>query len=197
MWEDHLMTQIYNKGGEHMESSKRKIGILMSVYMGVVMSIFMTITGVCVGMLPNVIKGLVPPQAMLLSLISGFFVSFCISVMIGFMIPMHKVTQSVTRNMDEGFGKRCVETLISDVIYTPAISLVMVAFAYMSNQRQGNEGPSFFVMLIPSLIACFIVGFILIYIFQPIFMRRLMRKYGPGAGRDGGMNKDRQNKKNK
>lgn len=180
-----------------MEHNKRKIGILMSVYMGVVMSIFMTITGVCVGMLPNVIKGLVPPQAMLLSMISGFFVSFCISVMIGFMVPMHKVTQSVTRNMDEGLGKRCIETLISDVIYTPAISIVMVAFAYMSNQKQGNEGPSFFIMLIPSLIACFIVGYILIFIFQPVFMRMLMRKYGPGAGRDGGMNKDHRNKKNK
>ena len=176
-----------------MERDMRKIGIFMSLYMGVVMSIFMTITGVCVGMLPGIIKGKIPPQAMLLSMISGFFVSFCISLLIGFMVPMHKLTQSVTRKMDAGLAKRCVESLISDLIYTPAISVVMVAFAYMSNQKQGAEGPSFFMMLIPSLIACFIVGFILIFIFQPYIFKKLMIRFGPG--KDGASNARPDNKK--
>lgn len=162
-----------------MDKDRRKISILMSVYMGFVMSIFMTITGVCVGMLPNVLQHRIPPQAMISSLISGFFISFAISMMIGFVVPMHSITGSATKNMEPGFGKRCVETLISDVIYTPVISVVMVAFAYMSNNKNGEGGPSFFMMLIPSLIACFIVGFIIIFLVQPSIFKHLMNKYGP------------------
>ena len=176
-----------------MERNMRKIGIFMSLYMGLVMSIFMTITGVCVGMLPGVIQGKIPPHAILLSMISGFFVSFCISLLIGFMVPMHKLTQSATKKMDAGLAKKCVESLISDLIYTPVISVVMVSFAYMSNQKQEAGGPSFIMMLIPSLIACFIVGYILIFIFQPFIFKRLMKRFG--SGKDGAANARPDNKK--
>jgi uncharacterized membrane protein len=82
--------------------------------------------------------------------------------------------------MEPGLKKRCVETLISDLIYTPVISVAMVAFAYMSNQRKGIAGPPYIVMLIPSLIACFIVGYVLIFIFQPMFMKKIMKQEGVG-----------------
>ena len=168
------------------KSNMKKIGLMMSLYMSLVMSVFMTITGVCTGMLPNVIKGNVPPQALIGSIISGFIISFVISMLIGIIIPMHKVTRGATKNMKPGLGKKCIETLLSDLIYTPLISIVMVAFAYIQNQQKGISGPPYIVMLIPSLIACFIVGYILIFIFQPMFMRSLMKKYRPGAGPEGG-----------
>ena len=168
------------------KNNMKKIGLMMSLYMSLLMSVFMTITGVCTGMLPNVIKGIIPPQALIGSFISGFIISFVISMLIGLIIPMHKVTQAATKNMKPGLGKKCIESLLSDLIYTPLISVMMVAFAYFQNQRSGMPGPPYIVMLIPSLIACFAVGYILIFIFQPIFMRSLIRKYGPGAGPEGG-----------
>ena len=168
-----------------MEKNMKKINLFMGIYMGLVMSVFMTITGVCTGMLPNVLKGNVPPQAMIGSLISGFLISFVISMLIGFVVPMHKVTEAATKNMKPGLGKRCIETLLSDLIYTPVISVVMVAFAYMSNQKKGIAGPPYIAMLIPSLIACFIVGYVLIFIFQPLFFKNLMKKYGPKGGLGG------------
>ena len=168
-----------------MEKDQKKIGMLMSVYMGFVMSIFMTVTGVCVGMLPNVLKHRIPPQAMISSLISGFFISFAISMMIGFVVPMKTITDSATKNMKPGMGKRCFETLISDAIYTPVISLVMVAFAYMSNNKNGEGGPTYLMMLIPSLIACFIVGYIIIFLVQPAILKHLMKRFGKGEGPKG------------
>ena len=107
-------------------------------------------------------------------------------MLIGVIVPMHKVTQGATKNMKPGPGKKLFETFLSDLIYTPLISIVMVAFAYIQNQQKGIAGPPYIVMLIPSLIACFIVGYILIFIFQPMFMKSLMKKYGPGAGPEGG-----------
>ncbi len=176
-----------------MDKDKKKISMLMSVYMGFVMSIFMTVTGVCVGMLPNVLAHRIPPQAMIISFISGFFISFAISMMIGFIVPMHKITDSATKKFKPGLGKKCMETLISDVIYTPVISIVMVAFAYMSNSKNGEGGPSYIMMLIPSLIACFIVGYIIIFLIQPVIFKHLMNRFGPR--KDGAPNARPGNKK--
>ena len=164
------------------ERKMKKIGFKMSLYMGLTLSLFLTITGVCSGMLKQVLSGNLPPQAMIGSFVSGYIISFIISMIIGVLIPMNKVTQNAIKNMGEGIKKRCVETLISDLIYTPIISAAMVAFAYMSNVRKGITGPPYIVMLIPSLIACLIVGYILIFIFQPMFMKKIMEKEGINMG---------------
>lgn len=162
------------------EKKVKKIGLKMSLYMGLTLSLFLTVTGVCVGMLKQVLAGNVPPQAMIGSLVSGYIISFVISMVLGALIPMGKITRNATKNMEPGLKKRCMETLISDLIYTPIISVAMVAFAYMSNQRKGIAGPPYIAMLIPSLIACFIVGYVLIFIFQPMFMKKIMEKEGIG-----------------
>lgn len=156
----------------------KRIGMKMSIYMGITLSLFLTITGVCVGMLRQVIAGTIPPQAMIVSLISGYIISFIISIILGALIPIGRITQNATKNMKPGIGKRCVETLISDLIYTPVISAAMVAFAYITNRSKGIAGPPYIIMLIPSLIICFIAGYILIYIFQPIFMKKIMSREG-------------------
>lgn len=166
----------------------KKIGFLMSLYMGLTLSVFLTFTGVGVGMLPNVIAGRLPKQALIVNMIGGFFVSFAISMLIGLIVPMHKVTGALTKNMRPGVGKLLLESLLSDIIYTPLISACMVALAYFRIDAPPGEKPSYIHMLIPSLAACFIVAYILILVFQPMFLKKLMKKYGgPQGGPPGGM----------
>ncbi len=159
------------------ERKMRSVGFKMSLYIALTLSLFLTITGVCTGMLGQVIAGNIPPMALVGSFISGYVISFLISMVLGILIPMGKVTQAASKNIAPGLKKRCFESLISDLIYTPVISAAMVGFAYMSNLRDGIQGPPYIVMLIPSLAACLIVGFVLIFIFQPLFMKKIMKQY--------------------
>ena len=78
---------------------------------------------------------------------------------------------------------RFFESLISDLIYTPVISLCMVAFAYFQLKRAAAFVPEmvvppFFAMFLKSLLFTFAAGYVLIFIFQPLFMKMLMKKFG-------------------
>ncbi|SDB68978.1 hypothetical protein [Butyrivibrio sp. INlla16] len=103
-------------------------------------------------------------------------------LIIGFVIPIGKVTGGLCAKwgLERGkIGTRVVESLISDVIYTPVITFAMVAFAYNMAIRQ-SEGmaqmPPFVIMFLKSLFICFVVGFFLIFIIQPILLKQLIKK---------------------
>lgn len=154
-----------------MEEQMRKIGREMSVRMGLTMSFVMALVGT-----------LTSGHFTIVGFLVSFVCSAIIALVMGFFIPIGKITNDLTvkKGMIPGkFSTRCVEALISNLIYTPVITLAMVGLAYFMAMKQsgGMAQISFWPMFLHSLIICLVVGFVLIFLVQPIFFRRLMKKY--------------------
>lgn len=150
----------------------KKIGREMSLLMGVTLSFFLSLTGLLAAGKFSVVGWLI-----------SFVLSTIISLIIGFLIPMKKVTDGVNNKLGLKPGKlstRCMESLISDLIYTPIITFAMVFMAYKKATAHGAKIP-FAGMFIESLLICFVVGFVLIFIFMPVFMKIVLKKNGIGG----------------
>ena len=175
-----------------MEQKMKQVGRQMSLYMGLVMSACLSVVGVLTGNIGNLAAGRIGVPQLIVSVLISFAISFAISLLIGFLVPIHKVSASVAKNMKPGIGRRCLETLVSDLIYTPVITLAMTAFAYMQVMRaSGGKAPlSYGPMFSSSLAICMVVGFILIYIFTPILLKRTMNKYGVSLPPQGPVRKE-------
>ena len=109
--------------GKYVWAKKMKaVGRDISICMGVTMSFFLSLVG-------NLMGGHFTVPGFLIS----FVVSTVISLIIGFIIPMKKVTEGA-RNLFKlkpfTIGARCVESLTSDLIYTPIMTLIMVFMAW-------------------------------------------------------------------
>ena len=94
----------------------------------------------------------------------SFAVSFVISIIIGLFVPMKKVNDALGRKLGLEPGKlgtRCFEALISDLIYTPVITLVMVFMAYKSATSHGGN-PPFVPMFLKSLALSMVLGYVLV-----------------------------------
>lgn len=145
----------------------RKIGRKMSILMGVTLSFFLSLQG-------NLLSGRFTIPAFLLS----FAVSTVISLIIGFLVPMKKVGDGVCAALKlkpHSFLARFAETLISDVIYTPIITLAMVTLAWRMATSHGAQIP-FVPMFLHSLGLSMITGFVLILLFMPLYLRLVMPK---------------------
>ena len=154
----------------------KKIGIQMGLLMGVTLSFFLSLTG-----LISAGKFTVP------ALIINFAVSFVISMIIGLLVPMQKVGNAAVAKAGlepRTFKAKLLETIISDVIYTPIITFCMVFIAYKQATSHGAKIP-FVPMLIKSEVISLIVGFVLIFIFQPMFLKFVMKKNGVGGPPEG------------
>ena len=148
------------------EKKMKKIGLIMSILMGITLSFFLSLMG-------NIISGHFTLQGWIIS----FLLSLVISLIIGFLVPMKKVNDHFCGRYGLAPGKistKCVESLISDLIYTPVITIAMVVFAYISATSHGAQIP-LLPMLLSSLIVCLAVGFVLIFIFQPLYLKMLMK----------------------
>ncbi len=163
----------------------KKMGLLMSLFMGVTLSLCLSLTGL-----------LSAGQFTVPALLVNFLISFVISMVIGFLVPMKKVGDSAVRGAKlrpGSWGARFLESLISDLIYTPIITIAMVTIAYfnvMSHIPEGVQGPPYVPMLLKSLLISMVVGYVLIFIFMPLFMKLSMKICGitpPPAGRPSGM----------
>lgn len=157
-----------------MEEQMRKIGKQMAIRMGILMSFCLSLVGT-----------LTSGHFTIPGFIISFVISSIISLIIGFVIPIGKITGGVCAKfgLERGkIGTLVVESLISDAIYTPIMTLAMVGLAYFMVMRQsgGMAQLSFLPMFLSSLLICFIVGFILIMIFQPLFLKQLMKKNSEG-----------------
>ena len=152
-----------------MEQAMKTIGIKMSILMGLTLSFFLSLIGTLFGTLRA--GRPFPPVGWLIS----FFISLAVSLIIGFAVPMGRISRSV----DQKFGQHTLKAelmnaLISDLIYTPVITLLMVFLNYRQAHAQGSQAP-FIAMFLPSLALCLVVGFLLIFVFQPIFLKQLMK----------------------
>ena len=156
----------------------RKIMIMMSVLMGFTMSL-------CLSLLGTGMSGHFTVSAWLFS----FGVSFVISLIIGFIVPMKKVSDAACNKagiIPESFKGNLLSSLISNVIYTPVITIAMVVLMVGGAARQMREAgapesaiPSIQQTLVPSLVVSFIVGYIIIFIVQPLYIRMLLKKMLP------------------
>ncbi len=160
-----------------MNEQMRKIGRSMSIKMGITMSFCLSLIGMGT-------SGHFTVPGFLIS----FVVSTILSLIIGFVVPMGRISASACRALKLEQGSvpaRIVETLISDLIYTPIMTLAMVGLAYNMAMRQsgGKAQLNFAGMFFPSLVICLLAGLVIIFIIQPIFFRQTMKKYGAGTKR--------------
>ena len=161
----------------------RKIGLIMNVLMGVALSFFLSLTGLLA-------SGHFEVKAWIVS----FLASTVLSLLIGFCIPVRKIALLVCGKC--GLKERtlpfhCMDSFVSDLIYTPLITLVMVALAFMGAKRGieaaiagGAPAESlpqlhFLPMYLHSLLISMVVGYILIFVLQPVFLKILVGKKRP------------------
>ena len=152
------------------ENAMKKIGRKMSILMGITLSFFLSLQG-------NLLSGHFAVPAFLLS----FAISTAISLIIGFLVPMKKVGDSVCNALHlkpRSLPAHCAESLVSDVMYTPVITLAMVALAWKMATAHGAQIP-FLPMFLHSLALSMITGFVLIFIFMPLYMRLVVPKQPP------------------
>ena len=150
----------------------KKMGIQMSLMMGVTLSFCLSLTGL-------VSAG----QFSVPALIINFLISFVKLLklkedMMGKEFSQEEKIQPVVP-LEDG-----LESLLSDLIYTPIITICMILMA--RQKIPSDKLPPFVPMLIKSLVISLIVGYVLIFIFQPLFMKILMKKNGIGGPPDMG-----------
>ena len=141
--------------------------------MGVTLSFFLSLVGNLMGAKQS---GSFSVPGFLIS----FVISTIVSLFIGLIVPMKKVNDGLHAklNMQEGsIGAKLLDSLVSDIIYTPIMTLLMVFLAYKQATAHGAQMP-FLPMFLSSLVVCLIVGYILIFIFMPLYMNILMKKNG-------------------
>ncbi len=156
----------------------RKIGITVNICMGVTMSFFLSLIGT--GM-----SGHFTVPSWLVS----FLISTAVSLIIGFVVPMKRVTEGASRGLKlkpHSLTARCVESLVSDFIYTPVMTFIMVFYAYKSAISHGApaESMNFGRMFLGSFGIGMAAGFLLAFIFMPLYVKMAMKKNGidPGQG---------------
>ena len=143
----------------------------MGPRMGITMSVILSFVG-------NLTSG----HFTLRGFITSFILSAMISIIIGFVVPVGKVSGDVSHSMGLVRGTlpaRLIESLVANTIYTPIMTFVMVYMAYATAMRMsgGKAGLHFGQMFLHSLIICFLIGYVLCFILQPIFLKSLCKKY--------------------
>lgn len=153
--------------------NNKKIGIQMSLLMAVTLSFCLSLTG-------NLSSG----NFQIVPFIVTFAASFVISLLIGLIIPMPKVEAGAVRACgfeEHSLPARFVSSFVSDLIYTPVITLAMIAIVRKMASAHGADLPPFGIMFVKSLILSFIVAYIIIFIVSPIFLKLVLKKNGAGG----------------
>lgn len=167
-----------------MQKKMKRAGLKISLLMGVTLSFFLSIAGGITGAMNS-------PQGFdVRGTLISFAVSFVISLVIGFLVPMRKITDAAAKKAgsEQGtLGRRCLESVISDLIYTPIITVAMVIMNWKmaTMHAPAGQGPQLGQMLISSLVTMFSIGFVLIFIFMPIYVKLALKSEGlpaPGEG---------------
>ena len=104
-------------------------------------------------------------------------VSFLISLFIGFNIRIGMIEGMICGMAGAKRGTmkaRLLESVISDIIYTPLITFCMVLLAWFMSGKAFPLGAVFFRSLLISLGAAFVI----IFIVKPLYFNAAMKKYG-------------------
>lgn len=153
-----------------MEQNMRKIGMCMNLLMGVSMSLVLSFVG-------TMTSGHFAIPMWLMS----FGISFVISLVIGFAVPIKKLGDMACTKCKvnpESFKGNLVSSLVSDLIYTPIITIIMVVTMLTNAAKHAPAGsvPPVGRVLPGSLIISLVVGYVVIAILQPLFLKMLIKK---------------------
>ena len=156
------------------EKQMRKTGLKIAFCMALLMSFGLSLTGNLLAERPPEM----PMAPIIIGFLACFLISFVVSFGIGIFVPIPKVNAALARkfHLQPGAPKtHFIESVVSNLIYTPLITTVMVLFVYFAMMPEGHK-PPFLPMFIHSQIVCFIVAQVLILIFVPIIVKRLLPK---------------------
>lgn len=153
----------------------KKIMITMTILMGLIMSLVLSLVN-------TALSGHFTLPGFLIS----FLVSFVISLIIGFLIPVKKLGDAFCKKLNavpESPKGTFLSAIVSDLIYTPVITVVMVVLMVTNARKQIPEevlsaggGPSIARTLPVSLIVSLLVGYIVIILVQPVLVKALIGK---------------------
>ncbi len=111
--------------------------------MGIAMSFTMSLVGSLHG---NIASGHFTVPGFISSFLVSFVIATIIAIAIGFIVPMKKINDNLEakHNLKKGeFKTLLIESLVSDLIYTPLICLVMtivsISLFALPNSRKGFE----------------------------------------------------------
>lgn len=154
-----------------MDKQMRSVGMKMTFLMGVTMSIILSLVGT-----------LTSGHFSLVSWIISFGISLGISIVIGFLIPVKRLgdmTCNKAKVAPNSLKGNLLSSLISDLIYTPLITTIMVIVMLAIAQKHAPAGavPPVSRVLPGSLAITFIVGYVVIFIVQPLFLRTLLKNF--------------------
>lgn len=144
----------------------KKIGMQVSILMSVTLSFCLSLAG-------NLMSGHFTPVGFIVS----FVASTVISLIIGLFVPMKKLGDAAAAKagLDErSLPARLLTSLISDLIYTPFITLAMVFLAYKNATKNGAD-MSFLPMFLKSLVSSLLIGYVLIFIFTPLYVNLVVK----------------------
>lgn len=161
----------------NVEKQMRKTGIKIALIMALLMSFGLSLTGNLMAERPPEM----PMMASIIGFLACFALSFVISFAIGLLVPMPKVNAALARKFHlqpRTLKTHIVESVASNLIYTPLITTAMVAFVYFALMPDGHK-PPFLPMFIHSQIICFIVAQVLIFVFVPIILKFALPKMPP------------------
>ncbi len=138
----------------------------MNLLMSLTMSLVMSLTG-------NLSSGSFTLPAFLKS----FLISFPLSLLIGFLVPMKKISDSLMEKRafkEDSIQGRCLSSLVSSLGYTPVVCFVMVYLAYRSALAHGAK-LNFLSMLARSMAISLAVSFVLSFLIAPVYAKRLFK----------------------
>ena len=153
-----------------MQKKMKKVGFHMNILMGFVISLCLSTTNTMAAEKPDMYTWLI-----------SFGTSALISFAVSFIIPMRKIEGGALHALkikERTLPAKLISTFISDLIYTPFLTLAMVALVRMIVTKASNghaHFPPFPIMFIKSFIFSFVVAYCIIYILQPLILRFVLK----------------------
>ncbi len=140
--------------------NNQKAGLKMSLLMGLMMSFSLSLIGL-----------LSAGRFTLSGFLVNFLTSFVISFLLGMILPVRKIAMKAAGAFPPGSLKsRAVEALVSDLLYTPLMTFVMVYISYRQAVSHGAKIP-FGPMLLKSELISIFFAFFLIFFLSPVLMK--------------------------
>jgi len=142
----------------------------MNILMGTTLSFFLSLSGL-----------LSSGNFTLPSFALNFAVSLVISLVLGILVPMGKVSAGINRKLKlspKSLKSRLIQALASDIIYTPLMTFIMVTMAYKSAVKHGAE--IFYpAMLGKAMLISLPLGYVLSFVFMPVFLKLITKNAPP------------------
>lgn len=164
-----------------MEKNMRMIGMKMCILMGFTMSVILSLVGTAT-------SGHFTVPSWLIS----FGISLVISLVIGFVVPVNKLGDMACRKCKaepRSLKGNLISSLVSNLIYTPIITILMVTVMVGNAAKHAPKGavPPVTKILPGSLLISLVVGYVVIVIAQPLYLKLLLKNVPMG---ERGKNRD-------